>query len=1174
MAEHIAKAKIDLGLDEIKQKLGEIIDQIKEVHEQATKHAPLAGLTGQQAEEAERTIEKYKELIGAINETANAEKRKQEILRQSISLGDERVRRLAEKEQALSDAIVAASEAYEVSIGSVRKAVNVIEQSAKSYDEADAAAKEYARTIREKVARSYEEADAEAQAYNAELKRQKQAMLDMYKATALTVQSLRKIAQGEELAGAEALKFNHAIRQTHRDLAKLESAGLSVMGLRNGLFEAQAQAEKTRREAQALRNELKAVARAEKAMNQHTKESIGLWERFGKAAVVFTLFYRGINAVEDGMRRMVETIKEGITYTAEFGEIRAKMALWGTMFESNAENFADAFAKARVNIVALQKELPRTTTSIADISQGLDELAQHGIFATEEMMPKIVKFIDLVNMVAKNSTMSANQIRQEFNALFEGNVRAGNSLLYVLRNLGGDAEKLRKEIKAGYNVTENFLKILDIMTPQVEQFRKAIFGTSSTAAFESWNRQIKVLIASSVELASASEKVNIFAKVLNKHKEALVGNETFTERWAGVMRDLAKVLDWVLDAAERYLEYLPGIIQLVKEHASAMLQLSAAYFTARTAISAFMKISVAKKLTDLISPLALYTTLTLAAAYGFDKLSESVDAFHHKQERYAKTYDSFIKNHVNQFPEVVANMQRTVKNIVADTGDEVEAKYQAVKEYLEKNGNLAKYIIKGDDDKGAVGVISNFQNVIFDRLTNSIVDSLRRAGERIKIEMDNLEKNVGDGLVGVVSGDKKKELSDTVIAKLTSKLQKLKNTLYVSKEADDYQQKINKIIVKYRELEKEGVRIAQEAPQLFAQYFGSMQEFLTAIWRSASNEQAKIADEYVAQVEEAEKKALSLTKQYQEEIGINAEDQLKSQLKANELWLEQQYQKIEALEQLGLSTEKVNLLIEQAGEAFDTMNKKANWSFVEKQAKQAGKSFASTTKYMKDLWTLAMNDMRNATKQLFVDVIKGNFKDIGKSFENMITNMIANWLSMQMQMALFGNTAGELGGLIGAAAKGIGNWFTSEGGLFGASMIDVVANDYTGYGIDMYGMHSGGKVGLDSSFVRRMPVSLLSGAPRLHNGLASDEYPTILQRGEEVVPAGESKRGVTVNVFEAPGTTTEVRQKDNGSGGLTLDVIIKQVEDKISTNVGLGRGTLGRTLEQTYGLNKAVGAYR
>jgi len=51
-------------------------------------------------------------------------------------------------------------------------------------------------------------------------------------------------------------------------------------------------------------------------------------------------------------------------------------------------------------------------------------------------------------------------------------------------------------------------------------------------------------------------------------------------------------------------------------------------------------------------------------------------------------------------------------------------------------------------------------------------------------------------------------------------------------------------------------------------------------------------------------------------------------------------------------------------------------------------------------------------------------------------------------------------------------------------------------------MHGGGIVGKDVTGYRQVDPSIFAGAPRLHNGLAADEFPAILQRGESVVPKG------------------------------------------------------------------------
>jgi len=80
--------------------------------------------------------------------------------------------------------------------------------------------------------------------------------------------------------------------------------------------------------------------------------------------------------------------------------------------------------------------------------------------------------------------------------------------------------------------------------------------------------------------------------------------------------------------------------------------------------------------------------------------------------------------------------------------------------------------------------------------------------------------------------------------------------------------------------------------------------------------------------------------------------------------------------------------------------------------------------------------------------------------------------------------------------------------------------------------HAGGIVGATPFPVRMVPAGTFENAPRLHSGLASDEYPAILQRGERVIPRGngtkESGGGVTVNM------PTEVRIHNEGSEKLVI----------------------------------------
>lgn len=109
-----------------------------------------------------------------------------------------------------------------------------------------------------------------------------------------------------------------------------------------------------------------------------------------------------------------------------------------------------------------------------------------------------------------------------------------------------------------------------------------------------------------------------------------------------------------------------------------------------------------------------------------------------------------------------------------------------------------------------------------------------------------------------------------------------------------------------------------------------------------------------------------------------------------------------------------------------------------------------------------------------------DFVKTGKlDFSSLITSFLADMAKLAAQKYIFGPLAGMLSGALGGA-----------GGL--------LANV----------LHEGGNVG-GSGTRRSVPAAAFAGAPRFHNGvnlgLASDELPAILQRGERVLSRAENK---------------------------------------------------------------------
>jgi hypothetical protein len=142
--------------------------------------------------------------------------------------------------------------------------------------------------------------------------------------------------------------------------------------------------------------------------------------------------------------------------------------------------------------------------------------------------------------------------------------------------------------------------------------------------------------------------------------------------------------------------------------------------------------------------------------------------------------------------------------------------------------------------------------------------------------------------------------------------------------------------------------------------------------------------------------------------------------------------------------------------------------------------------------------------------------------------------------------------------------------------------------------HTGGIVGAPANENRLVPSALFHGAPRFHSGgLLPGEVPIIAQAGEEVLTAADPRhirniraatRGaaspaqppevaVSINIHEAPGTTARVSQRRDESG-MSIDIFVEQLEDKLGSRAAAGQGSLVAGLSHVFGVPPTGGKQR
>ena len=143
------------------------------------------------------------------------------------------------------------------------------------------------------------------------------------------------------------------------------------------------------------------------------------------------------------------------------------------------------------------------------------------------------------------------------------------------------------------------------------------------------------------------------------------------------------------------------------------------------------------------------------------------------------------------------------------------------------------------------------------------------------------------------------------------------------------------------------------------------------------------------------------------------------------------------------------------------------------------------------------------------------------SFSDMIQSMISDLMKMILYQQIMKPLAGAISSFAGSLFR-----------------VDGLTSIPVGVGV----RHKGGLVGYDNPQTRFVNPALFAGAPRLHKGLAPDEYPAILQKGETVIPKGGSI-APTINIINNAGAEISTDMQEV-NGGMQIDVMIDQVVAK------------------------------
>ena len=206
---------------------------------------------------------------------------------------------------------------------------------------------------------------------------------------------------------------------------------------------------------------------------------------------------------------------------------------------------------------------------------------------------------------------------------------------------------------------------------------------------------------------------------------------------------------------------------------------------------------------------------------------------------------------------------------------------------------------------------------------------------------------------------------------------------------------------------------------------------------------------------------------------------------------------------------------------------------------------------------LRLNEVLKATRDIGKEAFKGFVQDIiaGKSFLEALGNALNRIAQKLLDMAIdqmFAKAFGGMGGNIFGMFGGGGGMTTGMGAPTGNTLSFLY--------------HGGGMAGVNGER-RWVHSAYFENAPRMHNGgIAGDEVPAILKRGEPVfrnfeharqVVGGSNARPIMqVSVQNHGPSEPEVRQSDDG---MSIEVVIPALENAMAGRMSRGQGSLGRT---------------
>lgn len=213
--------------------------------------------------------------------------------------------------------------------------------------------------------------------------------------------------------------------------------------------------------------------------------------------------------------------------------------------------------------------------------------------------------------------------------------------------------------------------------------------------------------------------------------------------------------------------------------------------------------------------------------------------------------------------------------------------------------------------------------------------------------------------------------------------------------------------------------------------------------------------------------------------------------------------------------------------------------------------------------------------------VKG--EDAAISFGNIWLGVLSEILQYLLRLAVIDPLKSAVGGLFNDLVASV------VGGL-GSSGSGVTTTNIISPGAPLFQTSVGHGGGIAGELAERRWVepAIFAAAERYHaGGLAADEVPAILRRGEEVLTGDDPRHRwnlmrralraggetrIEVHVHNAPGTRTRVERSESNEG-VRIDMLVELVDEQLAGRIAQDASPIGRTIERKYGLDRGRGSF-